>query len=347
MPAKIWPPRDSVQPPCRTNGGNALLETLGLTTAACAVYQAMLDHPFYGVNGLAEHVGLSAVRVQDCLDELAQLMLVRASSEHPGRMRAVSPEIGLADMLTRQEAELAARQAHLAASRAAVTRLVAERADTRSAHGERLLGMDAIETRLEQMGRTATTEILGVHPGASQRPQDLAAGRPANADSIARGVTMKSLYQDSTRNDPHTTAYAHWLLSLGSEVRTAPVLPQRLVIVDRSQALVPIDPADTRKGALHVTEPGLVAALTELFEQAWSTAIPLGATRAQDPATGLTETERELLRLLGSGRTDEAAGQRLGLSTRTVSRHMASIMERLGASSRFEAGIRAAQKGWL
>jgi DNA-binding NarL/FixJ family response regulator len=30
-----------------------------------------------------------------------------------------------------------------------------------------------------------------------------------------------------------------------------------------------------------------------------------------------------------------------------VRRHMASIMERLHASSRFEAGIRAAQKGWL
>jgi DNA-binding NarL/FixJ family response regulator len=54
-----------------------------------------------------------------------------------------------------------------------------------------------------------------------------------------------------------------------------------------------------------------------------------------------------LLRLLGSGLTDAAAGQRLGVSSRTVSRLVASIMERLDATSRFEAGIKAAQRGWL
>ncbi|MHA6761540.1 LuxR C-terminal-related transcriptional regulator [Streptacidiphilus sp. PAMC 29251] len=125
-------------------------------------------------------------------------------------------------------------------------------------------------------------------------------------------------------------------------MRTAPILPQRLVILDRTSALVPIDPSEGRNGALHVTEPGIVAALVTLFEQAWSTAVPLGAARSQDPETGLTDTERELLRLLGGGLTDDTAGQRLGLSTRTVRRHMASVMERLNASSRFEAGIKAA-----
>ena len=324
-----------------------MLQTLGLSAQAETVYQTMLDHPGHGVVAIAADTDLSPGQVHDCLDELAALMLVRASNEHPGQMRAVSPEIGLADMLAREEADVAARQAQLAASRAAVTRMVADRATTRAAHGERLTGMDAIQERLEKLGRAATTEVLGVHPGPAQRPEDLAAGRQANLEALARGVTIKSLYQDATRNDPHTTAYAHWLLSLGSEVRTAPVLPQRLVIVDRASALVPIDPGDARKGALHVTEPGIVTALVTLFEQAWNTAIPLGATHTQDPETGLTHTERELLRLLGTGLTDDTAGQRLGISSRTVNRHMASIMERLSATSRFEAGIKAAQKGWL
>lgn len=325
-----------------------MLQTLGLTTEAGAVYRAMLDRPGYGVDELAAECCLTPSQVHDCLDELTQLMLVRASSEHPGQMRAVTPEIGLADMLAREEADLAVRQVQLAASRAAVTRLVAERADVRfGTQGERLWGMDAIQDRLEQMGRSVTAEILGVHTGSSHLPEELAAGRIANAPALARGVVIKALYLDTTRNDPHTSAYAHWLLSQGSEIRTAPVLPQRLVIIDRTQALVPIDPTDTRKGALYVTEPGLLAALVGLFEQAWATAVPLGALRTQDPATGLTDTERELLQLLGSGLTDETAGQRLGMSTRTVRRHMAAILERLNATSRFEAGIKAAQKGWL
>ncbi|WP_030266564.1 helix-turn-helix transcriptional regulator [Streptomyces sp. NRRL B-24484] len=323
-----------------------MLEALGLSAAATAVYRAMLDHPADGVDELAARCTLTAVQVHGCLDELGELMLVRASADHPGQMRAIDPAIGLADMVARQEADLAARQAALAASRAAVTRMVAERAEHRASHGERLLGMDAIHARLEQMGRSTTTEVLSSQPG-NQRPEDLDASRPSDNEVLARGVTMRTLYQDATRHQPHVTAYAHWLLGRGSEVRTAPAVPQRLIITDRSQALVPIDPADNRKGALHITEPGILHALLDLFEQAWNTAVPLGATSPADPATGLTPNERELLRLLGTGATDDTAGQRLGISSRTVGRHMASIMERLNATSRFEAGIKAAQRGWL
>ncbi|SOB78777.1 regulatory protein, luxR family [Streptomyces sp. 1331.2] len=261
-------------------------------------------------------------------------------------MRAVSPEVGLAGMLALQEAELAARQAKLAASRVAVTRLVADRAKHTSAHGERILGMNAIHSRLEELGRTATTEVLSSQPGV-QEPEDLNASRPADADALGRNITIRTLYQDAVRKQPHVAVYAHWLLGLGGEVRTAPTIPQRMVVVDRARALVPIDPADHRKGALYVTEPGILTALLDFFEQAWSTAVPLGAVVPEDPRSGLTPAERELLRLLGSGLTDEAAGQRLGISSRTVGRQMSSIMERLGAGSRFEAGIKAAQKGWL
>ncbi|GAA1987561.1 helix-turn-helix transcriptional regulator [Kitasatospora viridis] len=323
-----------------------MLQALGLTDTAAAVYRTMLDHPGDGVDQLAAACGLPPTRVHEALDELARLLLVRASSEHPGQMRAVDPEIGLADMVARQEAELAARQAELAASRAAVTQMVARRAESRATNGERLLGMDAIHARLDQLARATRSEILSVQPGV-QRAEDLEASRPADTEVFERGITMRTLYQDVARNHPHLEVYGRWLLSQGGEVRTAPTIPQRVVIFDGTNALVPIDPADNRKGALHVTEPGILQALIDFFEQAWGTAIPLGATSSEDPESGLTQTERELLRLLATGLTDDVAGQRLGIAGRTVRRHMASIMERLGAASRFEAGIRAAQKGWL
>ncbi|MGW6534353.1 LuxR C-terminal-related transcriptional regulator [Streptomyces sp. NPDC055051] len=323
-----------------------MLQALGVSTEAAHVYQAMLDHPEHGVCRLAELCGLTPSHVHDCLDELGELMLVRASSERPGQMRAVDPDVGLAEIVARQEADLAARQARLAASRAAVTRMLADRVQHRSTHGERLLGMDAIQNRLERLCRAAGTEIIGVQPGI-QNADDLSAGREHDLAALDRGVSMRSLFQEPARRHSHVAAYAQALLSHGGEVRTAPTTPQRMVIVDRAHALVPIDPADNRKGALHVTEPGIVTALLELFEQAWSTAVPLGSTRPDDPRDGLTDHERELLRLLGTGLTDEATGQRLGLTDRTIRRQVASIMERLGASSRFEAGIKAAQRGWL
>jgi DNA-binding NarL/FixJ family response regulator len=90
-----------------------------------------------------------------------------------------------------------------------------------------------------------------------------------------------------------------------------------------------------------------VTSLASLFEQTWETAVPLGAARERTPEEGITPGEQELLKLLASGLTDEAAGKRLGVSLRTVRRQMAGLMERLNATSRFEAGLKAAQRGWL
>ena len=53
------------------------------------------------------------------------------------------------------------------------------------------------------------------------------------------------------------------------------------------------------------------------------------------------------MKLLAAGLTDEAAAARLNISHRTARRLMAGLMERLGARSRFEAGLKAAQRGWL
>ncbi|MBW1598593.1 response regulator transcription factor [Streptomyces sp. JJ38] len=51
--------------------------------------------------------------------------------------------------------------------------------------------------------------------------------------------------------------------------------------------------------------------------------------------------------MLVRGLTDRAVARRLGLSERTVRRMVAHLMDRLGAASRFEAGARAVERGWL
>jgi DNA-binding NarL/FixJ family response regulator len=55
----------------------------------------------------------------------------------------------------------------------------------------------------------------------------------------------------------------------------------------------------------------------------------------------------ELITFLAQGLTDEAIGKRLGISSRTVRRRVAEITALLGARSRFQAGARAAEAGWL
>ncbi|MFK0045044.1 LuxR C-terminal-related transcriptional regulator [Streptomyces sp. NPDC090741] len=328
-----------------------MLEFLGLDSRTEAVYQAMLARPAGGVAELCELLGLPESTVRGCLDQLADLQLLGSSRDNPGALRAVSPERGLELILRRQEDELLRRQQELALGKAAAARAVAEYAslhpDAAAGATERLVGLDAIQAKLEVLTETLTRECLSVMPGAAQSQSSLDASRPLDEEAMGRGVSILTLYQDSARNDPATYAYARWMTEQGGMVRTCPVLPPRLLVFDREVAIVPLDPSSSRLGALCTREPGIVASLVALFEQTWHTAVPLGTAQPQGTHTGLTPGEQELLRLLAAGMTDENAGKRLGISLRTVRRQMAALMERLNASSRFEAGLKAAQSGWL
>lgn len=236
-------------------------------------------------------------------------------------------------------------------SKAAAAQVVSEFADlcpnTEVEGTERLVGMDAIQDRLEELGDAMTRECVAILPGGALTKGSMEASRPIDRSALARGIEMRSIYQDSARNDPATLGYARWLTEQGGQVRTSPLLPSRLLIVDREVAVVPIDPANSRLGALCTRAPGLVASLLTLFEQTWDSAVPLGADRPRPTDSSPTAGELELLKLLASGMTDEAAGKRLGVSLRTVRRQMSALMERLHATSRFEAGLKAAQQGWL
>lgn len=327
-----------------------MLQVLGLDSSLESVYRALLTHPDDGVSDLSGRLSLSETDVRACLDQLVDLRLLQPSRETPGMLRAVSPDVGLEVILRRQEAELVRRQEELARSREAVARTVAEFASLspRGDTAEKLVGLDSIQRRLEVLTRELRQDCLAIEPGGAQSQASLDASRPLDEQALARGVQLLTVYQDSVRNDRVTLDYARWISEQGGHVRTSPILPPRMLIFDRRTAVVPIDPENTRRGALCTTAPGIVASLVALFEQTWQAAVPLGADqRLLLDDTGVSAAERELLKLLASGMTDEAAGKRLGVSLRTVRRQMAGLMERLNATSRFEAGLKAAQRGWL
>ena len=83
-----------------------------------------------------------------------------------------------------------------------------------------------------------------------------------------------------------------------------------------------------------------------LFESLWSTALDLDqALRSVAPVA--SELDRAVLMLMSSGVKDEAAARQLNVSDRTYRRHVADLLLRLGASSRFQAGVEAVRRGWL
>jgi DNA-binding NarL/FixJ family response regulator len=62
---------------------------------------------------------------------------------------------------------------------------------------------------------------------------------------------------------------------------------------------------------------------------------------------GLSDREVEVLRLLARGSTNRQVGSRLGISTKTVGRHVEHIYAKSGVSSRAAAALFAAEHGLL
>ncbi|MDB1087601.1 hypothetical protein PJ985_08480 [Streptomyces sp. ACA25] len=324
-----------------------MLQLLGLSAQAEAVYRATLQQPDHGVLALAEDTGLSESEIRDCLDELAALLLVKPSDQYGGRLRPVSPEVGLATLLASAEATLAERQAQLKKTRAEIAAIAAEHRGTQSSDNAiRLQGLDAVRARLEELQHATEFECLSLNPGGAHRPDARSAAAPLNEEALRRGVIIRALCRESFRNDPDTLAYARWLTEHGGQMRTLPTIPIQMIVIDRRVAILPLSPADPRSGALEIHSPGILAALCAFFEQSWSEGTCFGE-RPQSDNHECTPMERALLGFVAAGDTDEAAGRKLGVSLRTVRRMMSTLMGRLDASSRFQAGVNATRRGWL
>ena len=320
--------------------------SIGLSASAERVYMAMLASPELDLVQVAVHTGLAVEEVRTALDELTDLALVAHSMDGEG-LRPIGPSVGLASLIAQAAADVADRQRQLEATRAAVASLAAAHNDLRDREQvTKWTGIDAVRGRIEELCIAATVECVSLNPGATQTPDAKSASGPVNERMLDRGVAVRCVYQDSHRFNPALLAYATWLTGIGGEIRTAPTVPILLIVFDRSVALLPIDPTNTRRGAQEVHSPGLVAAAYELFSQIWITATPTGRAPDHDDA-GLDPQLRELTRLLASGSTDEMAARRLGVSLRTIKRKSAELMEILNARSRFEAGVLAAQRGWV
>jgi DNA-binding CsgD family transcriptional regulator/sugar-specific transcriptional regulator TrmB len=328
-----------------------ILRCFGVSQSAEMVYRTMLDHPATGVAGLAARLRITEQVVQGALDELAELALLRPSWESPDLLRPVSPEIGLESLLARQQAELLQRQNQLDESRAALAAMVAERLDRHQStvshtEFEDIVGLDAVRDRLEQLTHGTRHEVVTFAPGGAQSAEALQASKPLDRHLRDQGVDIRTIYLDSVRNDPASVHYARWLAELGGQVRTVPVLPLRMIVVDRSVAVVPLDPVRSRAGVTQLRHLGVVAALHALFEQVWQVASPLG-NRERRHEHELSRQEHVLLGLLAQGDTDDVVARKLGVSVRTVRRIASELMVQLGARSRFQAGVRVAMSGWL
>ncbi len=160
-------------------------------------------------------------------------------------------------------------------------------------------------------------------------------------------VRCRSIYAAAVMDDPVVRRIIERCAAAGEQARLLPAVPMKMKLADYTTALLPLTAAGSA-AALVIRSPVIIAALREYFELLWERATPLKAPRRAASSGGrLTPAQQRVLELMTEGLNDDAIARRAGVSTTTVRRHIATIMTRLGVSSRFAAGAAAQRRGWI
>lgn len=314
-------------------------DVVGLSAFEAQVYQQLLRDPGVPLRQLSAALDTPAAAVGAAITRLVEAGLVRSGSEDAPT--PVDPRSGIG-MLVRD------RRAALDGVAAMTDQLVREfNAGQLRAEPSRLIeiavGKGAIEARIDDVLRGATVEAVGTDtpPYVADGSHQVSSAELALLD---RGVRFRSIYATEVLDDPGWVARLTAMGGRGEQARVLPNVPVKLLIVDGTTAILPLA-ADKHSRpearAVVVSDSALTGALQALFEQLWNQAVPLRLSEpdGDDPVA-------TLLKLLATGMKDEAIARHLGISGRTLRRRIAQVQEQLGASSRFQAGLQAARRGW-
>jgi DNA-binding CsgD family transcriptional regulator len=162
--------------------------------------------------------------------------------------------------------------------------------------------------------------------------------------ALEGGARVRTLYREAIVSDAPSMRFVHDAAAAGEEARFLEDVPTWLTIIGREVVVVPRDPGCPDLGALFIHGGGHVGTALWLFTNAWQAASPMEQTCDR---IALSVWEQRVLFHLARGIKDECGARRLGISPRTYRRHVTTLCAQLGASSRFEAGVRAAKAGLI
>ncbi|MGW8700715.1 helix-turn-helix transcriptional regulator [Streptomyces eurythermus] len=313
-----------------------------------ALYQWVVRNERLDRDRAARELDLGRAEVDAALAALTERGLLKADVDDPARLRPVDPDLVAVVVTTSLETSIRAQQAALHRIRDQFASLRGHYLDSlrRGSVGLELIpGLEEVRAALNRASAECTEEILTSQPGGNRVPAALQEALARDTEMLSRGVRMRTLYHHTARFNGPSQAYVAMASGLGAEYRTAHELFGRLIVFDRKVAFIP-EQGDGW-GAVVIREPSVVHFLCELFEQYWTHAEPFSDAVTDGLEAVAKDIDRTIVRLLAAGMKDETIARRLGMSLRTARKHIADIMEQLGAESRFQAGVLAARQGLL
>ncbi|MER5310284.1 helix-turn-helix domain-containing protein [Streptomyces sp. NPDC002773] len=317
---------------------------------------------------VAAELRLAPEEYERCRNELTALGLIvptnpaqhGARGEHEGgsghhdsdTVAVIDPEIAMLRLLSREREQLRehldeADRAYSTLETLAGAYLRAGSLTRSDADVELLSDYRRIQQVLEDITDVIQHGLASMHPTSLVRE---VAERVLSRDrrQIENGVRVRAMYSERVVAAPEVSELLRRRVEAGVEVRITPAVPMTMIIADAQFAMVPVDPAEPMAGAVLARGPALVRSYLALYEHCWHTASPYGDGPAPEQGgDGLSEQQRAALVMLASGMKDEKIARGLGVSLRTVSRMLSELMQEMGATSRFEAGVRAHRLGWV
>ena len=212
--------------------------------------------------------------------------------------------------------------------------------------GEKVSFGEATLVALAVLNSETQFEVAALVGGGALKAADLEATMPLDVERAKRGIRSISILETAARKDKATSDYVEWLNQNNSEVRTIPIVPLRMILVDRKVAVLQADPADVKQGTVIYREPGAVNAFVALFYILWAQASVWGQ-RFSASDNGISNDEKTILELLAIGCRYAEVASRLGLDESTVRRKAKALAKQLGAETPFETAYKATKKGWL
>ncbi|MGA4997296.1 LuxR C-terminal-related transcriptional regulator [Streptomyces arboris] len=311
---------------------------------AVAFYERAIGRGEFDPLRIAEELGAPPRYAEQAVGVLRELRLVRTAESRADRLVAVSPEAAQMELLVPLEREILDSRHRLAGFKGQLSSFAAafERQSRTRAEPVVITGdQEEIELRLLEAAQSCTTEVLVMQPCVARETRELRLARPLVLEALRRGARGRILYPHTARGDSGTRAHLGELLPAGGRVRTTKEVSDRFLVFDRKTAFIP----SGEDGEIAVVYESTVAAfLAGLHARVWESAVDFDSGAAGYAGT-MEELKATLLSLLASGAKDEVIARRVGMSERTLRRHVATIMQDLSASSRFQAGVLAARTG--
>jgi DNA-binding CsgD family transcriptional regulator/sugar-specific transcriptional regulator TrmB len=324
------------------------MAVLGVSAVEEKVYRYFLRNPNTPVEEIHAELNLDKESVPDCVDRLLDLGMLRIIGGC--RMIPTDPDTAIARLADQRLGELHSELQQVTGCRQIADSLRTEQSSrtTASCDVEQLTDLAEIRNRIDDLSFFVREEVLSVEPYEELQPESIEYARRLDLRCLRRGIRLHSIVLRAALDHPPAAAYLRELADQGAQIRVVDETTERILAYDRNVAVVPVDPAETSRGALIAHESGLVSSIVALFWRIWEQAEELPA-RDEESAdeTLISATKREVLLAMCSGDKDEAAARSIGVSVRTFRRKLAAVMKHLGADSRAQAALLARERGWI